>query len=75
MVAANIGIGMLPHHLVRPFVEAGRLWQLPPYGNLPVSEVFLISNPNAMLNPAEQAFMAVMDGLDLFEDEVQHQSD
>lgn len=73
MVAANIGIGMLPHHLVRPFVEAGRLWQLPPYDNLPISEVFLISNPNAMLNPAEQAFVAVMEGLELFEDETVHQ--
>ncbi|GEO83603.1 MULTISPECIES: LysR family transcriptional regulator [Alphaproteobacteria] len=74
MVAANIGVGMLPAHLAGPFVDAGKLWQLPPYDSLPVSEVFLISNPNAMLNPAEQAFVTMMEGLDLFEDSQKHQS-
>jgi len=55
---------MLPHHLTEPFVAAGDLWQLPPYEDLPPQDVFVITNPAAMLNPAEQAFLAHMQGME-----------
>ena len=58
LIASNIGIGMLPDHLAEPAVAEGRLWQLPPYDNLPTTDVFRISNPNSILNPAEAAFLA-----------------
>lgn len=64
LVAANVGIGMLPHHLTEAHVAAGELWQLPPYDDLPPQDVFVITNPAAMLNPAEQAFRAHMAGLE-----------
>lgn len=58
LIASNIGIGMLPDHLAEPAVAEGRLWQLPPYDNLPTTDVFRISNPNSILNAAEAAFLA-----------------
>ncbi|MCA1367026.1 LysR family transcriptional regulator [Bradyrhizobium sp. BRP14] len=58
LISANVGIGMLPDHLARPAVKAGELWQLPPYRDLPTTDVFRISNPNSILNPAEEAFLA-----------------
>jgi DNA-binding transcriptional LysR family regulator len=58
LIAANVGIGMLPDHLAAPAVEVGQLWHLPPYHDLPTTNVFRISNPNAILNPAEAAFLA-----------------
>ncbi|WP_438751261.1 hypothetical protein [Pararhizobium sp. O133] len=56
LIAANIGIGMVPDHLAAPGLVAGDLWQLPPYDLLPTADVFRISNPNAILNPTEAAF-------------------
>ncbi|MHB0951424.1 MAG: LysR family transcriptional regulator [Allorhizobium sp.] len=58
LIAANIGIGMLPDHLAGPWVAEGKLWQLPPYDVLPTCDVFRITSPNSILNPAEQAFLA-----------------
>jgi DNA-binding transcriptional LysR family regulator len=57
LIAANIGIGMVPDHLAAPGLAAGDLWQLPPYELLPTTNVFRITNPNAILNPAETAFL------------------
>lgn len=58
LVAANVGIGMVPVHIAAPALASGRLWQLPPYEDLPVTEVFRITNPISILNPAEQRFLA-----------------
>lgn len=58
LIAANVGIGMLPDHIASEAVAAGDLWQLPPYRDLPTTDVFRISNPNSILNPAEAAFLA-----------------
>ncbi|MBL0371616.1 LysR family transcriptional regulator [Rhizobium sp. KVB221] len=66
LISANVGVGMLPTHLAEPLVAEGRLWQLPPYETLPETDVFIITNPAAMLNPAERAFLAHMDGLEPF---------
>lgn len=68
LVAANVGIGMLPHHLAAPLAAQGKLWQLPPYDTLPIAEVYRITNPTAILNPAETAFLAHMRGLERFHD-------
>jgi DNA-binding transcriptional LysR family regulator len=64
LIAADVGVGMLPNHLAEPHVNAGHLWQLPPYDSLPAQDVFVITNPAAMLNPAEQAFLAHMRDLE-----------
>ena len=58
LITANIGIGMMPDHLAAAGLAAGELWQLPPYDRLPTTDVFRITNPNAILNPAEAAFVA-----------------
>ncbi|WP_075291825.1 LysR family transcriptional regulator [Pararhizobium arenae] len=58
LISANIGIGMMPDHLAAPGLAAGELWQLPPYSMPPTTDVFRITNPNAILNPAEAAFLA-----------------
>lgn len=58
LITANIGIGMMPDHLAAAGLAAGELWQLPPYDRLPTTDVFRITNPNAILNPAEAAFLA-----------------
>lgn len=58
LISANIGIGMMPDHLAAAGLAAGELWQLPPYSTLPTTDVFRITNPNAILNPAEAAFLA-----------------
>jgi DNA-binding transcriptional LysR family regulator len=60
LIAANVGIGMLPTHLAEPMAAGGALWQLPPYETLPETDVFIITNRTAMLNPAERAFLATM---------------
>lgn len=58
LITANIGIGMMPDHLAAAGLAAGELWQLPPYDRLPTTDVFRITNPNAILNPAEAAFVS-----------------
>lgn len=75
LIAANVGIGMAPVHLARAAVRAGRLWQLPPYDNLPVTDVFRIINPNAMLNPAEQRFLAHVEDTPFLPDEIEDSED
>ncbi len=46
---------------------SGDLWQLPPYGSLPQTETFRITNPGAALNPAERAFLAHMADVPLWQ--------
>lgn len=57
LIVANVGIGMLPEHLASILVAQGKLWQLPPYDSLPTTDVFRITNPQSILNPAEVAFL------------------
>ena len=58
MIELGIGIGPLPLHVVAPDVAQGRLWQLPPYRNLPSVDVHLCHNPGLRMNPAEAALLA-----------------
>lgn len=71
LIAANVGIGMVPRHLAAPAVAAGRLWQLPPYADLPVTDVFMITNPNSILNAAEQRFLAHVADTDFLDEEIE----
>ena len=57
MIRTGIGIGMLPVHLSRELVARGDLWQLPPYEDQPVTEIFQIFNPGSPLNAAETVFL------------------
>ena len=74
LIAANIGIGMVPDHLAAPGLAAGDLWQLPPYELLPTTDVFRITNPNAILNPAETAFLRHVAETEQLDHSHQHQS-
>lgn len=56
MIIANLGIGPLPIHVVRRDVEDGLLWRLPPYEEPPMIEIYVVRNPKARLNRAEERF-------------------
>ena len=50
----------MPVHVARPDVEAGVLWRLPPYDQLPRIDVNVAWNPKARMNRAEQAFLDLL---------------
>lgn len=58
MIVANIGIGALPLHVARRDVDLNRLRQLPPYDNLPLVNIYLLTNPNRRMSDAEAAFLS-----------------
>lgn len=60
MIAAGIGIGALPAHLVQSQVERGLLWQLPPYTDLPEADINLIYNPQSRFNDGERALVEAL---------------
>ncbi len=57
MIMANIGIGALPLHVAKQDVDAGRLRQLPPHKDLPLVNIYLISNPARRQSDAEATFL------------------
>ncbi len=61
MIVANVGIGALPLHVARRDVDLGRLRQLPPYDELPLVNIYLLTNPARRLSEAEAAFLSVCD--------------
>ncbi|WP_373089679.1 LysR family transcriptional regulator [Sneathiella sp.] len=60
MIIAGLGIGPLPIHVVRRDLEDGYLWQLPPYKDMRKIDVYVVWNPKAPLNRAEQAFLDIL---------------
>lgn len=58
MVVAGLGIGPLPTHVVAQDVAAGLLWQVPPFEDLPAIDVYLVWNPEAAKNRAEEQLLA-----------------
>jgi len=58
MIIAGLGIGPLPLHVARRDVADGLLWRLPPYDTPPVIDIFLIVNPEKIINRAEKALIA-----------------
>ncbi len=71
MIMANIGIGALPLHVAQQDVRAGHLRQLPPYDDLPLVNIYLISNPARRQSDAEATFlsacMAELSAIDIVE--------
>jgi DNA-binding transcriptional LysR family regulator len=65
MIVAGLGVGPLPLHVARPDVDAGLLWQLPPFDRTPEIDVHVVWNPRARLNRAESAMLQIL--LDLIE--------
>ncbi len=57
MIECGLGIGFLPTHLSQPYEQAGTLWRLPPYDELPSASVFLIYNPATNFSDAERLFI------------------
>ncbi|RDD62965.1 LysR family transcriptional regulator [Ferruginivarius sediminum] len=60
MIAAGLGIGVLPIHVVERDVRDGLLWRLPPYSHAPAVDIYVVSNPTTQLNRAEQEFLATL---------------
>lgn len=67
MIAAGLGIGPLPIHVVERDVRDGVLWRLPPYddvskpgGPAPV-DIFLVTNPRTTLSRAERVFLTMLE--------------
>ncbi|SNR43310.1 LysR family transcriptional regulator [Puniceibacterium sediminis] len=60
MIVANIGIGALPLHVARKDVNAGLLWQLPPYTALPAVDIHMLTNARRSLNRAEAALLEML---------------
>lgn len=58
MIMANVGIGALPIHVAWKDVKAGHLRQLPPYDDLPLVNIYLISNPARRQSDAEATFLS-----------------
>ncbi|PUB12720.1 LysR family transcriptional regulator [Yoonia sediminilitoris] len=58
MIMANIGIGALPLHVAKRDVDAGRLRQLPPYTDLPMVNIYVITNPERRFSDAEATFLS-----------------
>lgn len=64
MIMANVGIGALPLHVAAQDVAAGRIRQLPPFDDLPMVDIYLLSNPSRRHSEAEAKFLeAVEDSL------------
>jgi len=57
MIISGVGVGPLPVHVVTRDVEDGLLWRLPPYADAPEIDIYLVTNPAARLNRAEQYFI------------------
>lgn len=60
MIELGLGIGPLPLHVVAADVAAGRLWQLPPYTDLPSVDVYLCHAPALRMNTAEATLLTAL---------------
>ena len=71
MIMAGLGFGSLPVHAMERDVRDGRLWQLPPYGNLPSADVHLVTNEQTRRDRGEQILISMVrdyiDSVDLAE--------
>ncbi|MDD2841994.1 MAG: LysR family transcriptional regulator [Tolumonas sp.] len=57
LIMAGVGFGVLTVFGATPYVQRGDLWQLPPYDELPVVDIYLVSNTHQLLSQAETLFM------------------
>jgi DNA-binding transcriptional LysR family regulator len=63
MIVAGLGIGPLPLHVARRDVTDGTLWRLPPYDAPPAIDIFLLTNPDKVMNRAEKALLSGLQAL------------
>ena len=61
LIMANVGIGALPLHVAAPDEAAGHLRQLPPYDNLPMVDIYVVSNPARRLSDVEASFLTALE--------------
>jgi DNA-binding transcriptional LysR family regulator len=59
MIVTGIGIGALPLHVAQRDVDLGRLRQLPPYDDLPLVNIYLLTNPARRLSDAEAMLLSM----------------
>ncbi|MBV1842435.1 LysR family transcriptional regulator [Photobacterium ganghwense] len=59
-ILAGVGFGALTVEGARPYVEQGALWQLPPYQQLPVADIYLVTPENVPLSDVESRFVAML---------------
>jgi DNA-binding transcriptional LysR family regulator len=60
LILAGVGFGALTVEGAKPFVKQNILFQLPPYENLPVNEVYLVTPENSPLTDVEQLFITLL---------------
>ena len=60
MIIANLGIGPLPIHVAERDLRDGLLWRLPPYDKPPQVRIYVVQNPKARLNRAEERFTELL---------------
>ncbi len=60
LILAGVGFGALTVEGAKTFVTQGLLYQLPPYENLPVNHVYLVTPENKPLSDVEQAFVDLL---------------
>ena len=59
MIAAGLGIGILPNHIVNPNDEERKLWLLSTLNDSLGADVYFVQNPEMKLSPAEEAFLNI----------------
>ena len=60
LILAGLGFGALTVGGAKPFVQQKVLFQLPPYENLPVNEVYLVTPENLPLSDVERLFIDML---------------
>ena len=60
LILAGLGFGALTVEGAKPFVAQKLLFQLPPYDELPVNEVYLVTPENQLLSDVEQLFIGLL---------------
>lgn len=63
MIEAGIGFGPLNVSMGTLYVKAGRLWQLPPYDDLPGVRNYLVTNPSCPMTREDVAFVDLVEAL------------
>lgn len=60
LILAGLGFGALTVEGAKPYVAQKQLFQLPPYDELPVNEVYLVTPENQLLTDVEQLFIGLL---------------
>lgn len=63
LITAGVGIGLLPVHAAAGALEIQQLWRLPMLDGQLGADLYFLSNPEAVPEPAEAAFLAIFESL------------